>query len=262
MKRVFLFQFSQPIGQPNPSFPEDQYLMVGVEDIQLNLTETESVGKNEKAGWVTFDESPTEGGRDLSPMVEIGYEDLFKQTPDEGYLIVSPDRDMFKVTASDFVMKEENNDLNSSLLRDALSSMSLETQTLFTKSMKELDEPRTEQPNAYGDSCNPPHSFHPEVQNAEKKKRRPPPRPPPPSVNQGSVRKPPNVSLPPRGSPISKPDIPKNRPTLTSTAFNELKTNPAALSKKNPAQLDVNNDPFAELFKETRNGIAQNVNKN
>ena len=277
-KGCFSFQLEQSGGQEgrgqgktNATFSEDQFLVVGVEDIKLNLNETNNSGRSENAGWVTFDDSPTSQPQmemKASPMVEIGYEDLFKQTPDESYLIVSPDHDFFTVTDSNSVLEKKDigtpsgsaGNLDSSLLRDTLSSMSLETRTLFTKPMKEQDQSPTEQCSTTEYSTNP---FRPSVQDAaEKKRRRPPPRPPPPSISQSSARKSPNVSLPPRNAHSSKPTVPKNRPNMTSTAFSELKASTAVLNQKNSNQSHPSNDPFAELLKETRNGLTQNLNKN
>ena len=262
------FQESEPAGKSNSSFAEDQYLVIDNEDIMLEMkgiVAEEEGGEAAKKGWVTFDDSladKNEGDRLPSPIVEIGYDDLLKHTIDESYLIVSPEHDSFKVTTSDSVFHEQNIESQPSLLTDALSCMSLETRSLFTIPVQETNAPHQEPVDPCKDPANPTNPFHAEIQYQEKKRRRPPPRPPPPSVNQGSVRKPPNAALPPRNTPSSKPPLPKSRPTLTSTAFNELKVKPGNKNQTDSIQLNASNDPFAELLKETRNGITQNMNKN
>ena len=263
----------QETGESNPSFSEDQYFVINEEDIHLNLEDAKRKERAEKAGWVTFDESPTGEVKienEPSPIVEVGYEDLFKNTRDESYLIVSPGYGNYSVRSSDAILSEENianpsisdSDFNSSLLQDTLSSMSLETRTLFAQPITDHSKSLTEEPKMHEDSSRPEVSVYPDSQNEGKKKRRPPPRPPPPSIDQRSVSRSPNVSTLQRNNPSSKPAIPRNRPTLTSTTFNDLKTKTTLLNQRNSVQTNSSNDPFAELLNETRNGIAQNMKSN
>jgi len=249
----------QETGESNPSFSEDQYFVIDDDDIHLNLEDAKGKEGAEKAGWVTFDESPTGEVKiedEPSPIVEVVYEDLFRNARDESYLIVSAgDDNIANPSAS-------NIDFESSLLQDTLSSMSLETRTLFAKPSTDHSESLTEESKLHEDFCKPEIPVYPDSQNEGKKKRRPPPRPPPPSVDQRSVSRTPNVSTSQRNNPSSKPVIPRNRPTLTSTTFNDLKTKTTLLNQRNSAQTNSSGDPFAELLNETRNGIAQNLKRN
>ena len=249
----------QETGESNPSFSEDQYFVIDDDDIHLNLEDAKGKEGAEKAGWVTFDESPTGEVKiedEPSPIVEVGYEDLFRNTRDESYLIVSAGNDNIANPSA------SNIDFESSLLQDTLSSMSLETRTLFAKPSTDHSESLTEESKLHEDFCKPAIPVYPDSQNEGKKKRRPPPRPPPPSVDQRSVSRTPNVSTSQRNNPSSKPVIPRNRPTLTSTTFNDLKTKTTLLNQRNSAQTNSSGDPFAELLNETRNGIAQNLKRN
>lgn len=217
-----------------------------------------------KAGWVTFDDgdpaSNYEMNRETSPIVEIGYEDLFKAVPHDTYVIVSPERKQQNIDSGS--SSKESDSSFASLLDDTLSSMSLETRSLLTKPTDANESNQTSI-----DPTNPTNPFHSELQNPEKKKRRPPPRPPPPSVQHGSIKKPTNVAPPPRNIPsVPRPSVPRppvvsKHPTLTSTTFKELSCNTDTKTQANANKMNQCNDPFADLLTETRNGIAQNLNK-
>lgn len=235
----------------NPNFIEDPFFVIDNEDIHLEVKGMDDSGDSRMSGWVTFDDVPTNKQlqmKETSPMVEIGYDDLFKAIPDESYVIVSPDHRGAKEQSFEMRATTAEDSPFSSLLTDALSSMSVETRSLFANP----------EPNQ---SEHPVSPLLGESTNQEKKKRRPPPRPPLPSGNQGSVRKPAHVALPPRAVPSPRASQEMNKPILTSTAFSELKTNENEASTANQFNT-VFNDPFADLFTETRNGMAQNWNKN
>ncbi len=252
----FLFQkIVDLFAQDNPSFYDDQFIIVEDADIQLEHKNIFNQNRISNSSWVTFDDDTPKASvtreSATSPVVEIGYEDLFKAHADQDkFVVIASDNHVTEAGLDDLLNHGNPPSAESkasvkcdssrptSLLTDTLSSVSPETRLLFAKSTSPSEAVVTQDARSPG---------------PEKRRRRPPPKPPLPRTGHPHSHPPPvDMSLPRR---------PQNIPGFQSTIHRD--TNEPETNCLQPIKTNTGNspkDPFASLLMETRNSLPLNQN--